>query len=257
MLRKAILSNIFLPLAIPLTAAAAAAVPDAPATLSAAQIVDKDVAAKGGLAAWRAVQTMSFSGKMEAGGKQNTPLPVLLELKRPHKTRVEINFQNDKAIQVYDGVKGWKYRPFLGRTDVEAFSPQELEVASVEPELDGPLVDYASKGTKVDLEGVEKVEGRDAYKLKLTLKGGQARRVWVDTQTFLEVKGEGAPRRMDGRMRHVEVYYREYKNVNGLMVPHVLETSVQGVKRSYKMVFETVLVNPKLDDSLFVAPKGK
>jgi outer membrane lipoprotein-sorting protein len=235
MLRKAILSNIFLPLAIPLTAAAAAAVPDAPATLSAAQIVDKDVAAKGGLAAWRAVQTMSFSGKMEAGGKQNTPLPVLLELKRPHKTRVEINFQNDKAIQVYDGVKGWKYRPFLGRTDVEAFSPQELEVASVEPELDGPLVDYASKGTKVDLEGVEKVEGRDAYKLK----------------------GEGAPRRMDGRMRHVEVYYREYKNVNGLMVPHVLETSVQGVKRSYKMVFETVLVNPKLDDSLFVAPKGK
>jgi outer membrane lipoprotein-sorting protein len=255
MLGKAVLSNILLSLAIPL--AAAAAVPDAPANLSAAQIVDKDVAAKGGLAAWRAVQTMSFSGKMEAGGKQNTQLPVLLELKRPHKTRVEIEFQNDKAIQVYDGVKGWKYRPFLGRTDVEPFSPQELEVASVEPELDGPLVDYASKGTKVDLEGVEKVEGRDAYKLKLTLKGGQVRRVWVDTQTFLEAKIEGAPRRMDGRMRHVEVFYRDYKNVNGLMVPHVLETSVQGVKRSYKMVFETVLVNPKLDDSLFVAPKGK
>jgi hypothetical protein len=55
----------------------------------------------------------------------------------------------------------------------------------------------------------------------------------------------------------VEIFYRDYKNVNGLMVPHVLETAVQGVKRSYKMVFETVLVNPKLDDSLFVAPKGK
>jgi outer membrane lipoprotein-sorting protein len=194
---------------------------------------------------------------MEAGGKQNTQLPVLLEMKRPHKSRVEIEFQNDKAIQVYDGVKGWKYRPYLGRNDVEPFSPQELEAASWEDDLDGPLVDYASKGTKVDLEGVEKVEGRDAYKLKLTLKDGKVRHLWVDTQTFLEVKTEGSPRRMDGRMRHVEIFYRDYKNVNGLMVPHVLETAVQGVKRSYKMVFETVLVNPKLDDSLFVAPKGK
>jgi outer membrane lipoprotein-sorting protein len=255
MLRKAILPSVLLSLAIPLTAGAA--VPDAPAKLSAAQIVDKDVAAKGGLAAWRAVQTMSFSGKMEAGGKQNTQLPVLLEMKRPHKSRVEIEFQNDKAIQVYDGVKGWKYRPYLGRNDVEPFSPQELEAASLEADLDGPLVDYASKGTKVDLEGVEKVEGRDAYKLKLTLKDGKVRHLWVDTQTFLEVKTEGSPRRMDGRMRHVEIFYRDYKNVNGLMVPHVLETAVQGVKRSHKMVFETVLVNPKLDDSLFVAPKGK
>jgi hypothetical protein len=236
---------------------AAGAVPAAPSGLSAAQIADKSVAAMGGLQAWRAVQTMSFTGKMEAGGKQNTQLPVLLELKRPHKSRVEIEFQNDKAIQGYDGIKGWKYRPYLGRSDVEPFSPAELQVASLEPDLDGALVDYAVKGTRLDFAGVEKVEGRDAYKLKLTLKGGNVRHVWVDAQSFLEVKTEGAPRRMDGTMRHVETYYRDYKSVNGLMVPHVLETAVQGVKRSYKMVFETVLVNPKLDDSLFVAPKSQ
>ncbi len=252
MLRKKVLCQLLLAVAFPL---AAGAVPTASSGLSAAQIVDKSVAAIGGLQAWRAVQTISFSGRMEAGGKQNTQLPVLLELKRPHKSRVEIEFQGDKAIQVYDGVKGWKYRPFLGRTDVEPFSPQELQAASIEPDLDGALVDYAAKGTKLNLEGVEKVEGRDAYKLKLRMKDGNVRRVWVDTQTFLELKTEGSPRRMDGRMRHVEIYYRDYKNVNGLMVPHVLETAVEGVKRSYKMVFETVLLNPKLDDSLFVAPK--
>ncbi len=253
MLRKKSLFQLLLLVAFPL---AAGAVPAAPSGLSAAQIVDKSVAAIGGLRAWRAVQTMSFAGKMEAGGKQNTQLPVLVELKRPHKSRVEIEFQNDKAIQVYDGAKGWKYRPYLGRADVEPFSPTELQVASLEPDLDGALVDYAAKGTKVDFAGVEKVEGRDAYKLKLTLKGGNVRHLWVDAQTFLEVKTEGAPRHMDGRMRHVETFYREYKSVNGLMVPHVLETAVQGVKRSYKMVFETVLVNPKLDDALFAAPKS-
>jgi outer membrane lipoprotein-sorting protein len=253
MLPKKILHNIFLSVAIALAIGVSAA--PATAGLSAAQIVDKDIQAKGGLQAWRAVQTLSLSGKMEAGGKQNTKLPVLLELKRPHKSRVEIEFQNDKAIQVYDGVNGWKYRPYLGRKDVEPFSTAELQQASLDSEIDGPLIDYASKGTQVALAGVEKVEGRDAYKLKLTLKGGQVRYLWVDAQTFLDVKVEGAPRRMDGKMRPVEVYYRDYKNVDGLMIPYVLETAVQGVKRSYKMAFETVLVNPKLADSLFVAPK--
>jgi outer membrane lipoprotein-sorting protein len=255
MLRRMILPSILLSLAIPL--AIGAREPKAPATLSASQIVDKDVQARGGLQAWRAVQTISYSGKLEAGGQQNVQLPFLLELKRPRKARLEIEFQNDKAIQVYDGAKGWKLRPFLGRKDVESYSADELQAASLEPDLDGPLVDYAAKGTQVDLEGVEKVEGRDAYKLKLTMKGGQVRHLWIDAETFLDVKIEGAPRRMDGRMRPVEIYYRDYKSVNGLIVPYVLETTLQGVKKSHKMTIESVVVNRKLDDSLFAEPKAK
>jgi len=68
MLRKMILAHILLSLAIPI--AISANVPEAPAQLSAAQIVERNVAARGGLQAWRAVQTMSYSGKMDAGGKQ-------------------------------------------------------------------------------------------------------------------------------------------------------------------------------------------
>jgi hypothetical protein len=101
------------------------------------------------------------------------------------------------------------------------------------------------------------VEGHDAYKLKLTMKGGQVRHLWVDAQTFLEVKIEGIPRRMDGKMHPVEIYYRDYKSVSGLIVPYVLETTVQGVKQSHKMTVESVVVNPKLEDSLFAAPKTK
>jgi len=37
------------------------------AGLSATQIVDKHVAARGGLQAWHAVQTLSVSGKLDAG----------------------------------------------------------------------------------------------------------------------------------------------------------------------------------------------
>ena len=255
MLRKMIVPSLFLSLAIPF--AIGARTPKAPAELSAAQIADRYVQAKGGLQAWRAVQTISYSGKYEAGGKQNVELPFLMQLKRPHKSRFETEFQGDKAIQVYDGTKGWKYRPFLGRKDVEPYSPDELKAAALDSDLDGPLVDYAAKGTQVTLEGVEKVEGRDTYKLKLTLKSGQVRHLWVDTQSFLEVKIEGSQRRMDGRMRPVEVFYRDFKSVNGLMVPYVQETVVQGVKKSHKIIVENVEVNPKLDDSLFTAPKSQ
>jgi outer membrane lipoprotein-sorting protein len=234
-----------------------AASPEAPASLTAAQIIDKTVSARGGLQAWRAVQTMSFSGKMEAGGKSHAQLPFVLEKKRPRKMRVELVFANDTAVQVYDGANGWKLRPYLGRKQVEPYSPEELKSASFESDVDGPLVDYAAKGNQVELEGVEKVEGHDAYKLKLTMKGGQVQHIWVDAGTFLEVKLEGTPRRMDGRMRPVSIYLRDYKDVNGLKIPYVIETAVQGNRDTHKMLIEKVAVNPKLDDSLFTMPKVK
>lgn len=256
MLRKALLQCIGLPVGMSLALIGGAS-PQAPAKLTAAQIVEKNVSAKGGLRAWRAVQTISFSGKMDAGGKAKVQLPFVLEKKRPGKTRIELVFANDTAVQVYDGVNGWKLRPYLGRRDVEPYSPEELKSAAFESDLDGPLVDYATKGNKVELEGVEKVENHDAYKLKLTMKGGQVQHIWVDTETFLDVKVEGTPRRMDGKMRPVSIYLRDYKDVNGLMIPYVSETAVQGYKDTHKIIIENVVVNPKLEDSLFTKPSSQ
>lgn len=269
MLRKTELIFILLALAGSLAAGAEA---PAAAKLSAAEIVDRNVSARGGLQAWRAVPTLSMTGTMEAGGnnrptipvpgvktgqlppqrlKEQAQLPFVMELKRPRKMRVELRFRGQTAVQVYDGAKGWKLRPFLNRREVEPFTPEEMKAASLQSELDGPLVDYVAKGTKVELEGIEKLENRDAYKLKLTLKGGEVQRVWVDAQTFLEVKIEGTPRRLDGKYHPVAVYLRDYRAVNGLMLPFLLETAVDGVKQTEKIQIESVKVGPRLDDSIF------
>jgi hypothetical protein len=61
---------------------------------------------------------------------------------------------------------------------------------------------------------------------------------------------------MDGRMRTVWVYQRDFRSVQGLMVPFVLETAVDGYKDTHKMIIEKVGLNPVLDDSLFVRPKS-
>jgi hypothetical protein len=269
--------------------AAASEVPSSPINLSAAEIVAKNVAARGGLQSWKSVQTMTMEGKMAAGGNQRATvavsgrmpgngvvaprpvqeveLPFLMELKRARKSRIELKFNGQTAIQVYDGANGWKLRPYLNRLQVENYTPDELQLASTQADLDGPLVDAAINGTQAQMEGMEKVEGRDAYKLKLTKKNGTSTHVWIDAQTFLEAKIEGQPRRLDGTMHSVEVYYRDYRTVSGLQVPFVLETRVmpmastaKGVKVSEptyspeKITIEKVVVNPKLDESLFSKP---
>jgi hypothetical protein len=263
--------------------------------LTAAQIVDKNVAARGGLQAWRGVQSLKETGKMAAGGndratepvaipgalrpgkqmplpsnprlKEEAQLPFTLELERPRKLRLEIEFAGKTAIQVYDGTNGWKLRPFLNRMDVEPYTEDEQKLAAMQTDLDGPLVDYAARGSKVELEGNEKVEDRDTYKLKVTMSNGHETHVWVDTQTFLEAKVEGQPRRMDGKMHPVEVYYRDYRAVNGLQMPFVLETHVLPLAapgktaareqhyQAEKIVLDKIAVNPKLNASDFTKPQ--
>src|ERR1700758_1958528 len=120
MSQRTLLVCIFLALAISLAAGADTA--STGAKLSAAEIVDKNVSARGGLQAWRAVKALSITGKMDAGGNTRPTLPVpgqktgpqmppprpaeqvqlpfVMELKRPRKMRLELEFNGQTAIQV-------------------------------------------------------------------------------------------------------------------------------------------------------------
>jgi hypothetical protein len=267
----------FLGVALALGATAAVAA----AQLPVEQIAARNAAARGGLEAWRKVTAVSMIGQMDANKPRSTrpdyhppmldpkhppvpgaapapaddpdkvvELPYRLEMKRPLKTRLEIDVNGKTAVQIYDGVHGFKIRPYLGRDAAEPYTASELKLAAAEQELDGPLVDYQRKGTQVVLEGIDKVEGSDAYKLKLTFKNGTARHLWVDATSFLDVKMDGT-RHLDGKTHVVETYLRNYKTVNGLMFPMVTETVIQGVPGSSKITVASVSVNPSLDDSRF------
>jgi outer membrane lipoprotein-sorting protein len=235
--------------------------------MTAQQVIDRYVAARGGLAALKAVNTLEFKGTMGAGGttyeavtkkltlerreREEMQLPFVMQFKRPDRQRVELTFKGDTAIQVFDGTKGYKYRPYLNRTDWEPYTADELKSALAQPGIDGWLVDYAAKGSKVESLGQEAVEGQAAYKLKVTRRDGQVRHVWIDGKSFLEVKEDGEPRRLDGRPHEVSVYLRDYKAEQGLMMPHLIETAVKGVAKTEKITIESVSVNPRIDDQRF------
>jgi outer membrane lipoprotein-sorting protein len=222
--------------------------------LTAAQIVEKNVAARGGATAWRAVQSMSITGKLDAGGKKDTLLPYTLQVERPNKERLAIEFAGHTGLQVFDGEHGWKLRPWLNRPDPEPFSPEELAQAKEKVGLEGALIDYAAKGSQVVLDGTEMVEGKGTYRLKLTSRDGREQRIWIDGSTFLETKIEGDRRRFDGQMRRIETYLRDYRRVEGLTIPFVSETRVERVAGGHAMTIEKVVLNPKIDDSAFAKP---
>jgi hypothetical protein len=283
-----VLLGVLVSLCVPVTSLGAGG-KTGPAKLTAKQIVQKHVAARGGLQAWHGVQSMVWNGKMDVGhgdsaarsaryvsgaaarkgkgprtpppveGKENAPkqvqVPFVLEMKRRAKSRIEIEFAGKTAVQVYDGTNGWLLRPYLNRDDWEPFTAEQVKSQQGKFELGGPLIDHAAQGTKVELVSVERVEGHDAYKLKLTHKSGEVQHVWIDAKSFLDVKVEGTPRRMDGKMRTVWVTERDFRSVRGLMVPFVLETAVDGNADTHKVIIDKVALNPQLDDARFAKPK--
>src|SRR5204863_5527712 len=74
----------------------AASTTSAPAALTAEQIVEKHVAARGGLKKIRAIQTLRESGRVTEG--PNREALVTRELKRPASSRFEITLQGITGI---------------------------------------------------------------------------------------------------------------------------------------------------------------
>jgi Outer membrane lipoprotein-sorting protein len=116
------------------------------------------------------------------------------------------------------------------------------------------LIDHQAKGIAVELAGVEKVGGSKAYRLHLTGKSGDRHDVWIDAKTFLDLKYDRTSYRANGEPGIVSVVYRNYKTVEGLQIPSILEIGGSTEQPSARMVIEKIALNPPLDDKLFARP---
>jgi hypothetical protein len=215
------------------------------------ELVARNVAARGGAKAWRAVSSLRLTGRMDVG--QGLLVPYVLEQKRPGKMRLAFVFDGETAIQCSDGKAGWKVAPFRGRTTPEPLTEEELREAAGSADLYGLLFEYAPRGHAVELLGREPVQGRDAFKLKVTLPGGAVRWVYLDAESGLEAKVD-ALRTLGGRERRVETFYHDWQAAEGLLISRRHETRTEGANKLHLLTVESVRVNPPLDDSRFAMP---
>lgn len=194
--------------------------------MTADQIIDKYIEARGGRDAWEKVQTAKINGKMSMPS-QGMEFPLQMEWKRPTMLRIEASIQGMTMVQAYDGETGWAIMPMLGKPDPEEMADDQLNQILDQADFEGPLVDYEEKGHSVELLGMGDVEGTEAFKLKITKKNGDEITTFIDTENFIELR-QMATQDMQGVEVEMTTDFSDYKEVGGIILPHSFAVSMGG-----------------------------
>jgi hypothetical protein len=218
---------------------------------TAEEIIAKYVKTIGGAEKIEAVKTLRRTGKFTGGG--GFEAVVIQENKRPQMARQEFSIQGMTGVTAYDGKTGWKIEPWGGKKDPEALGEEEMKGIQEDADFDGPLVNYQQKGNKVEFVGAEPVEGTDAFKLKVTLKNGDVRYYFLDTDYYVPIKIE-SKRMVRGAEREFETSLGDYKEVAGVYLPYSIESGLKGSPNKSQITFEKIEANVALDDSRFKQP---
>ncbi len=237
-------------------APAAPSTPSAPAPRPAAsptvdEIIGRYVTARGGIQKLRALKTLRQEGRIHAGAGRDGL--VMREIKRPGKIRFEFTVQGVTSVFASDGQHGWKVNPLEGETGLMPLPDEALTDAREQADIDGPLVDWKSKGSQVELVGREAVDGHDAWKLKLILKSGGVLTTYVDVKSASLVRTE-ATRRVRGKQVRIDTTFGDYRRTGGILFPHLVEIRAEGRPQVLKIVVDKVDVNPPLSDARFAPP---
>jgi hypothetical protein len=215
------------------------------------ELIAKNIAAKGGLEKIQAIQTVRMIGRLDAGGFKAA---VGQENKRPSQVRETLSLQGMTRILAYDGATGWQVRPFGGKKDPQLMGEDDLRLLLLDADIDGPLVNYKQKGNAVEYLGVDQVDGDDAYKLKVTLKGGDIIYYYLDPETSLEIRKEYQVM-VRGSVREFAQDLGSYKPVAGVMFPFSVASGPKGRPDDWATTtYDKIEVNVPLDEAQFAVP---
>ncbi len=217
------------------------------------EIVAKALEARGGLARLAAVQSQRITGKISFD--EGIEGRFVVEFKRPGKFHMDMTLAEKKVIRIFDGKSsGWSLNPFAGDTELQPMSADDVANVREESDFDGPFIDYKAKGNQIELAGKDKVEGKDAYRIKLTTKGGEVRSYHFDATSFLLVKWEGKRKGQDGKEFDVESFFHDYRKVNGIQFAFEIVSGLPGAAPSQKIIVEKIEVDLAMDEAIFSKP---
>lgn len=231
-----------------LSAQAPPAPPPDPASMTVDQVLARCFEAQGGLAKLRAVQSRRITGHIEG-----LPDPISFDQlnARPDRIRLETRTEAKAAvggtaatpasdqIKTFDGKTGWAWSSAEAPRVME---PEEVQV--LDADFDGPLVDAAAKGNKVEFKGLQDFQNQKALVLKVTFKDKRVQTMYFDPKTFLkfaQVNGEGKA--------GVELDFWDYQEVDGLPMAYTVIIGPVSVR------VDKITLNVPVTDADFQPPK--
>jgi hypothetical protein len=205
----------------------------APDGTTAQTVVDRFIQVVGGKDNIKGIK--EFSQKAEAS-IQGFTLEMETDFKGPDKGRMVVKQMGQVAQKaVVNGKKGTTMSP-EGEKAMEPADIQEM-LAQLQPVFEASFSDY---GYTSELQGMILVDGERCYQMKFTGPSGSVDTRWYSEESGLLLKTNSA---MGSTL------YSRYQPVNGVLVPHQLDQSIQGMNLTF--ILKEAKVNHGLENSLF------
>ncbi len=209
------------------------------------EIINKHIEAIGGKEKISQVKSLYIENTVDAMGNSSASVESLLQGKG-YKSETEFNGQ--KVINCYTDKGGWALNPFFGTPDPQAMPDEMYKAGKDQIYFGGPLVDYATKGNKVESLGKEGTN----YKLKVT-SGSLETSYFIDESTYLITK-TSAKGDFGGQSVEITMNFSDYKKTDfGIVLPYTRSTDFGGFALAYKIT--KVEVNKEIDPKIFEMSK--
>jgi hypothetical protein len=138
---------------------------------------------------------------------------------------------------VFDGTTAKLVSPMGGESKV--LEGDELEDMKVEAELNQEL-HYGRLGVTLALEGIEEIDGTEAYRLMLTYPSGKQSTQYFDVKSGLKIKELS---------EQGTATFGDYREVNGVKFPFAISQQMGPQTIDLKVL--SIKINSKLKDDLF------
>ncbi len=110
------------------------------------------------------------------------------------------------------------------------------------------LLNLDSLGVKLKLGGMEKVNGKDAYKIEMTLPSGTKWIQYYDPETGFKIEESKNITTPQGTFTQ-EIFYSDYKEVEGVKYPFIIKQSIGPQTIEFKV--NSIKINTGIPDSKF------
>jgi hypothetical protein len=214
------------------------------------EVIQKYSAAMGGLDAFNKVNTAKMTGNLTT---QGNILPLTTQIINRKAVRTDVTANGQAVVNVYNNGAGWKINPFAGATTATDVSGSELIAFKTQASLANNLMDYKSRGHKVELLGQEDVEGVNTYKIKLTTREeGKVTTYYIGTTDNLLVKSV-TKREIAGSEYDAESFYTDFRTIGGLKFCFSFIQKIEG--RTFQDVkYTNIELNVAVDEKIFIKP---
>jgi hypothetical protein len=209
------------------------------------EIVAKNIEAMGGAAKLATLTSVKKTATMSAQGQD---FPGTITIDHMKGFRLDLEIMGTSNYQIITPTKTSMFFPIQQMTEPKAGTDEEIKEAQGALDIHSALYNYKENGTTVELVGDDKVDGADAYKLKVTKKSGKSSFYLIDKKSNRVVKTISKGKGPDGTEQDVETPYGDYKqNADGYWFAYT--TSMQG--GMVAVTFEKIETNIKVDESIF------